>query len=162
MMLKTTSVLLLLLSSFFCLSQKRSICLAITYIEPYCGGARPTKEMEEEAKKAKPYIKKSIIVVSESGKIDSAKTDALGLLNLRLRPGKYKLFEAWRYYRQPPSGFSMKDLDKDCLTLEWQKEVFSLSFGRKNMGSHPKNQIVIYCPWATPCLLESARPPLPQ
>jgi hypothetical protein len=160
--IKTTSVLLLLFCSLACFSQKRSFSLAITYMEPYCGGARPTKEMEEEAQKAKPYIKKTIIVVSESGKIDSAKTDDSGILKLKLSVGKYKLFDAWRYYKQVPSGFSMKDMNAECLTLEWQKEIFSLNIGHKNMDSHPKNKIVLYCPWATPCLLESARPAMPQ
>src|SRR4051812_22262680 len=101
-----TSLIIFLFSSFACFSQKKSITAKITYTEPYCGGARPTKEIEAEAKKEKPYAKKTIILVSSEGKIDSIKTNSSGIIKYKLKPGNYKLFESWRYYKTSPNTTS--------------------------------------------------------
>jgi len=162
MVTKTFSLLLFLFCTFFCFSQKKKISLTITQLEPYCGGARPTKEMQQQTQIPKPYVNKTMIVVSESGKVDSSKTNALGVLKLKLKPGKYKLLEGWHYYKRIPTGFSEKDFDMNCLKQEWQKELYSIIVDSKKAEAIPERGIIIYCPWATPCLLESARPALPQ
>ena len=162
MLLKRISLVFFLFLNILCFSQKKKVSVKITQMEPYCGGARPTKEIQEQAQTPKPYNNKTIIVISESGKVDSAKTNSLGILKLKLKPGKYKLFEAWRYNKRIPAGFSVKDADLSCLKEEWQKEAFSITVDSKKTDITSKNAIIIYCPWTIPCLIESARPPVPQ
>src|SRR5581483_9411013 len=88
-------------------AQKKTISSKITCIQPYCGGARPTPQMEADAQKPKPYTSKMIIIVSDKGKVDSAKTDASGLLKKKLDQGNYKLYESWRHYKSTPNGESV-------------------------------------------------------
>lgn len=157
-----TGLIIFLLSGFACFSQKKNVTLKITYTEPYCGGARPTKEIEAESKKPKPYAKKTIVILSNAGKADSVKTNSSGTLKLKLKPGTYKLFEAWRYYKASPNGMPLADFDAECLKTEWQKEIILITVAAKTSSCTPKNDIVTFCPWAIPCMLESSRPPMPQ
>ena len=70
--------------------------------------------------------------------------------------------EDWRYYKKTPAKLPVSSVDMDCLKLEWQKEIASITVDEKSAQVTPKNQIVVYCPWAIPCLLDSARPAFPQ
>jgi hypothetical protein len=157
-----TGLIIFLFSGFICFSQKKTIILKITYTEPYCGGVRPSKEMEAESKKAKPYVNKTIVIVSQTGKTDSVRTNSAGALKLKLKPGTYSLFEAWRYYKRTANGMPMADFEPECLRNEWQKEMTHITVSSKTQTCIPKNDIVIYCPWAVPCMLESSKPPMPQ
>jgi hypothetical protein len=161
-MLYKTSIILILFSAFTGISQKKSVRIDITYSQPYCGGAKPTKEMEAEAAKERPYTYKKIVVVSESGKANTLKTDKTGSLKMNLLPGNYKLYEAWRYYKRTPSGYTLKDLDTTCLKVEWQHELYTVVVTKNDVKITPKATIVLFCPWAFPCLLESAKTHLPQ
>ncbi len=156
------SFILFLFSAFSGVSQKKCVNIPITYTDPYCGGARPTKEIEAAAQTPKPYANKILVVVSESGKTLVVKTNSTGILKLKLKAGSYKIYEAWRYYKQAPAPTQLKDMDPECLKLEWQKETYSLKIDSKNTDILLKNEIVLHCPWAIPCLLESAKPPVPE
>ncbi len=140
-------------------AQKSLVSQKITYIQPYCGGARPTPEMEHEAEKPKSYSGKTIVIVSESGKIDSVKTDKDGSFKRSLKYGKYKLFEAWKYYKTTPDGTAISLFDKACLDLEWKKEFRSISVTKTKTSEEEKYQINLKCPWSVPCLLEQNMPP---
>lgn len=157
-----TGLIIFLFSGCACFAQKKQVTVNITYTQPYCGGARPSKEIEEESRKARPYAKKKIMIVPEKGKACSAKTSATGELKLKLKPGTYKLFEDWRYYKRSPNGGALSDFDTECLKTEWQRELFVITVTETNQESAQKNDIIMHCPWAVPCLLESARPPMPQ
>jgi hypothetical protein len=154
--------LLLFLMGFSLAGQKKSVSIKITFLQPYCGGARPTKEMLAESQKPKPYAKKTIVIVSEEGKIDSARTNNSGILKLKLKAGQYKLFETWRYFNSTPAQLPVKDFDKDCLKPEWQKEIKTVVVTSKKAEVIHKNDIIIACPWNVPCILESAKPPIPE
>jgi hypothetical protein len=167
MRFKTSLILFLsgsffLFSGFFCLAQKKNLTLKLTYREPYCGGARPTKEIQAEAEKDRPYSKERIIMVSETGKVDSLKTEKSGILKLKLKPGNYKLYEPWRYYKTTTQGLNPKDANASCLKLEWEKEILQIAVTTKGCNIVRKTDILRYCPWAIPCILESAMPPMPQ
>jgi len=159
---KISFLLLLLHCSFAGISQKKSLTLTITYTEPYCGGARPTKEIEEATQTPKPYAKKTVVIVSESGKLCVVKTNSAGVLKVKLKEGSYKVYESWRYYKQAPAPNQLKDMDSECLKSEWQKEIYTIKIGPQGNEVVSKNEIVIYCPWAVPCLLESAKPQMPE
>lgn len=147
---------------FNCFSQEKDVQLNLSFIQQYCGGARPTKEMEEESQKAKPYADQKVYLVSSTGKAKCFKTDKHGKLKIKLKPGNYKLYEAWRYKHQVPQGFTKKQVDLDCLRSEWSKDWQVLEVKEDKTEVKEKYQLIFNCPWALPCLLESARPPMPQ
>jgi hypothetical protein len=112
---------------------QKQIKLSYTFIQPYCGGARPSPEMLEEARKKRPYANRTLIYISESGKTDSAKTNAKGELKVKLKPGTYKFYEAWRYYKKTPDGAPIEDYFEGCLDNYWSKELTSVSIIKKTV-----------------------------
>ena len=60
--------LLLLTLSFNSIAQTKGLNQKLTFLQPYCGGARPTPQMEEDARKPKPYSNRTIIIISIKGK----------------------------------------------------------------------------------------------
>ncbi len=148
----------LLAFSFCSCAQKKELTQKISFIQPYCGGARPTAQMEEDARKAKPYANKSIIIISEKGKADSVKTDKDGSFKKTLKIGKYKLYEAWRYYKKTPDGSSMTEFDLACLKLEWQKEFKVINITKEKIMEEEKFEINAKCPYSSPCVLEKYLP----
>jgi hypothetical protein len=143
-------------------AQKKTISSKITCIQPYCGGARPTPQMEADAQKPKPYASKMIIIVSDKGKVDSAKTDASGLLKKKLDQGTYKLFETWRYYKSTPNGEDVSHFDKACLEEEWKKEFRKISINKNKIVEESVNEINMKCDWSQPCQLDQFKPPRRQ
>jgi hypothetical protein len=141
-------------------SQVRQVKTRINFYRPYCGGAKPSKEMAAEAEKPKPYARKTIITVSGDGRIDSARTNNSGLLTLRLKPGSYKLFESWRYYQRSPDNSSLENYNDSCLKSEWNKEIKTIVIKGKNLKIIKGNDIYEFCPWSLPCLKESSMPPM--
>lgn len=152
------SVLILLLVFSAC-AQKKTFSTKVTCIQPYCGGARPTAEMEANAREPKPYASRTIIIVSEGGKADSAKTDAEGKLTKKLAPGKYKLYESWRYYKRTPNGEELSHFDKACLEEEWKKEYKKVNITKTKTTEELVNEINLKCDWSQACQLESFKPP---
>jgi hypothetical protein len=153
---------LLIAFLFLCLfsySQKKKVTAKITYREPYCGGARPTEEMVAESQKQKNYSGKMMMLVSEKGKIDSAKTNEQGELKFKLKKGTYKLFEPWRYYLNTPNGGDANDFNLDCLKQEWEKEAYLIVVTKKEIKIAPRTEIVAFCPSEVPCIKDSERPP---
>jgi hypothetical protein len=153
--LKSLSAVLLLLVNTAC-SQTRNVKLKLTYLAPYCGGARPTKQVLEEAEKPKPYAARTVII-SKAGRIDSARTDTGGILRKKLRTGSYRLIESWRYYKRTPDGMPLTNYDSSCLKSEWTKEFGVLTLTSKSQSFSKKFDIVEQCDRKKPCLLESAR-----
>ncbi len=149
-----TLTILFTLVLFTACAQKNLVTQKITYIQPYCGGARPTPEMEAETQKPKPYSEKTIIIISEKGKVDSIKTDKDGNFKKTLKYGNYTFFEAWKYYKKTPDGTEISLYDKNCLATEWKKEFKSVSVTKGKVTEEEKYQINLKCPWSMPCLLE--------
>lgn len=160
--LPTFLLFLFFISSFTSCAQKKLASKKIEYTEPYCGGARPTPEMEEEAQKPKPYAGKTIILISESGKIDSAKTDDKGVFKKKISPGKYNVFESWKYYKKTLNGISINSFDKNCLESEWKKPFMTIIYSKKSVSIESKEPIILYCDYNTPCILEKHMPPKRQ
>jgi hypothetical protein len=123
------------------LSQKQS----------YCGGARPSEEILERYKKPLPYVNKKLIIVSSNGKIDSTTTDTKGALKLKLKPGSYKLYEAWRYRKRTPDGTTINDFDTSCLAQVWQKPDITIDV-QKRKQVLTIDLDPVYCPHTIPCL----------
>lgn len=158
----SASIILFLFSSYLSFSQKSDVSISVTYVQPYCGGARPSEEMLEMANKPQPFIEKTIIVVNEKGKAIKLKTDTSGKINTKLKVGNYKLYELWRYKKSTPDGQSLKNYDSNCLKTEWKKEFASLSVDSKKVDYQLTNGIVVNCNWLIPCMLDSAKPQIPE
>lgn len=156
--LNLTFVSLILLSVGSVYGQKKAVSIKFSFTVPYCGGARPSQEILAEAEKPKPYANKTVIVVLlQTGKADSAKTNPEGVLKLKLKKGDYKLYEPWRYYKSNQNGEPMAGFDKDCLKSEWEKQTFDAEVTRKGVKVTEVNPIVRECGWRQPCLIEGSR-----
>jgi hypothetical protein len=149
-------VFFLLIAASAC-SQKKMHKIKISYVRPYCGGARPSAEMLAEAEKPRPYSGKTIILISSAGKVDSAKTDTAGYIRKKMAVGKYKLYEPWRYYKKTQSGDPINEFDKECLKTEWARSFMDVTVTKSSLAQKSETPIVIYCSWDAPCLLESIK-----
>ncbi|MGZ3942477.1 MAG: hypothetical protein ACXVOH_10515, partial [Bacteroidia bacterium] len=78
----------LILSSYTCFAQK--VTVHLTYTNSYCGGARPSPEME--AKQNIPKNFHDVHIILNGKKHCKAKTDSLGYFSLPLKPGTYKIY----------------------------------------------------------------------
>jgi hypothetical protein len=57
---KTFLTLVVLCSAIISCSQKKLVSTQINFMQPYCGGARPTPEIIADAEKAKPLYEEVI------------------------------------------------------------------------------------------------------
>lgn len=127
------------------------------FTQPYCGGARPSKQMEADAQKAKPYANKMVILVSATGKVDSVKTKNDGTFSAKLKPGTYKLYEAWRFYKLSPAADNLSNYSTECLKNEWTKNICLLTVTKQNFSIKEINPITAWCDWNRPCLKEEKK-----
>jgi hypothetical protein len=145
--------------TFLSCAPKKELSLKLTYTSNYCGGARPTEEMENGASKPRAYADRSVIIISEKGKIDSVRTNSEGVLKKKLRAGSYKLFEPWRYNLFTPENLPIDAFDRECLKNEWQKQMFQVTISKEEVKTISVTPIIFFCPWAAPCLLQQEVPP---
>ncbi|MFO0357351.1 MAG: hypothetical protein ACK50A_10365 [Sphingobacteriaceae bacterium] len=139
---------------------QKKVMTDVKYFQPYCGGARPTPEMELDAQTPKPYASKIIYFVSAKGKVDSAKTNEIGVFYIKLKPGVYKCYEAWRYKKQTPDQSASDRFESDCLKKEWDKEFMILTVSKVKFTKQNTNQIINQCDYNLPCLKETSKPPM--
>lgn len=139
------------------LAQKKKVVVKLNYYQPYCGGARPNQAMQEEAQKPKPYANYMVYIKSEKGRVDSVKTNADGELKVKLKPGNYKVFEKWRFYKLSPGGEALSNYSTDCLNAEWAKESYTINITKKSYTITETNTIVFNCAWNQPCLKEDKK-----
>lgn len=143
-------------------AQTKTLTVQINYIEPYCGGARPTPEMEKDAQTPKPYANRTVYVVSGKGKSDSVKTDNNGIAIFKLKPGKYKVLESWKFFKQTPDRSPSDRFIPDCLVKEWDKEFMQIQVTRKSITKTDMYELVNHCDYKLPCFLEGFKPPKRQ
>jgi hypothetical protein len=90
-------------------------------------------------------------------KIDSVKTNAKGVLNVKLSFGTYKFFEPWKYYRQIPYGEKESNINMECLALEWEISDMKITVGKKIVYDEYKLLYPI-CSYRFPCLINKHFP----
>lgn len=164
--LKTSMImkplLILTLSSLLglsCQSQKK-ISVSVNYLQPYCGGARPTPEMEAEAQTPKPLTSSSLVLIDSKGKAKTVKTDKNGKLNLKLKEGNYLLKETWRHKQTTPNGEAITKFEESCLKEEWKLVLQSISVSKTEVKVTENYTIINYCDHSIPCFKESFKPPM--
>jgi hypothetical protein len=154
--MKKTILILAILSFTTGFSQTKKVCVKIEQFIPYCGGARPTPEMEAKLKIATPYANKKLIYVSENNKVDTITTDKNGCLKTKLPQGKYNFFEPWKYYKQIPNGETESNIKMDCIAAEWAKADLIIIVAKKN--TIVNNLIYPACAYRFPCLINKHLP----
>ena len=148
---------LFFLASFQSFSQK-NVYLELSQDQKYCGGAKPSAEMLAKYEKPLLYANKKLILVSANGKVDTVKTNSKGILKIKLKPGSYKLYEPWRYYKKSPDGNDISYFDLVCLTKQWEKVDISIDTQKKKQ--HLMIDIdPVFCPHEIPCI---KNPHLPE
>lgn len=140
-------------------AQKTRVQIEVSHLHPYCGGARPTEEIEKEASTPKPFAGKTFIILSEKKKIDSVRTDDKGLLTIKLKKGSYRIYEAWRYNLETPGHADIMQFDRTCLLAEWEKVYATLIVEKKKFRHQVLNPIVDFCEGQYPCLNSVEVPP---
>lgn len=147
-----TFVFFIMLNVPVLIGQKKAVTINLNYFQPYCGGARPSKEIQEDAAKPKPYINKTVVLISERGKVYSVQTNSLGVIQIKLKKGTYKLYEAWRYSKSNMNGDAKTNYDEECLKNEWKNESYQIRVTKEGYDIKEVNQIINYCDWNVPCL----------
>lgn len=148
---------------FFCFltlfgfTQKK-VKLNFSYTKPYCGGARPTPEMEAASQIIHPYAHKTIVYVSEKGKTDSVRTDENGNIVVKLKNGTYRFYESWKYYKKTPDGQPSSLYDLNCLNAQYKIELVKVTVNRKVIQINLVYDLIERCPWQMECLLEKNMP----
>lgn len=152
-------IILSSLMGLSCHSQKK-INLIVNYQQPYCGGARPTPEMEAEAQKPKPLANTSLVLIDAKGKAKTVKTDKNGMLSLKLKPGNYELKEQWRHKKTTPNGKDIHQFEVSCLEEEWKIILQKITVNKQSVKNEELYTIIHYCDHSIPCLKESFKPPM--
>lgn len=150
-------LLFLLLFPLSFLSQTK-VNVQILQKQVYCGGARPNPEILAQYEKPRPFANKKLVLVSSNGKTCKATTNADGYLKIKLKPGSYKVYEAWRYNKQTPDGTDKKNFDTECLKQSWEKVDITIN-AQKTSQNIEVNIDDAYCQHTIPCLLN---PQIPQ
>lgn len=150
-------VLILLLFPFCLLSQTK-VNVQILQKHNYCGGAKPPPDVLAQYDKPRPFANKKLVIVSATGKTCKATTNSKGYLKIKLKPGSYKVYEAWRYNKQTPDGTDAKNFDAECLKQSWEKVDITINTQKKAQTIEVAVDDA-YCQHTIPCLLN---PQIPQ
>lgn len=142
-------------------AQKTSSEIVLKFKENYCGGARPSEEMEAEFTKEKAYANMKMILV-KGKKADTLTTDKNGVLKLRLRKGNYLLMEPWRYYKKGANGLELSYFNLKCMEPEWAKATVRINIQKRKAVVEYLNEIIRVCDWQLPCIQEGKQVPIPD
>ncbi|MDF2448648.1 MAG: hypothetical protein K0R26_1152 [Bacteroidota bacterium] len=148
--------IIFLLAPLLSVCQTKQVKLKVVQVMPYCGGAKPSKNIQDK-NVAAPYACKKLVFVSDQQKVDSLATNAKGELSIKLPYGDYKFFEPWKYYRKIPEGMAEDNLQMDCLEKEWGSEDLRIIVTKK--GTQIQNNLKFpKCPHQFPCLINKHLP----
>lgn len=165
--MKKLNLLLLVLLPLFVAAQKITVKIEIKHHKAYCGGMRPSEEMEAELSKLKPLANTKFIIVRNKKIVKTLTTDSEGVLSCRLKKGDYKIYEAWRYNLETPNNLDPSSFDKNCLITEWEKVYGNLHVEKRNTAFFENYAIYLPCDWQLPCLtteipIPPMAPPRPE
>lgn len=155
--MKSVFILIFFLFSISLFSQVRKSKIKIVQYIPYCGGAKPDKELKNTPNKGISYCNKKLIYISDKQRIDTITTDKNGYLRFNLPYGTYFFYEPWKYYMKIPKGFDESNINKDCLKEEWAKEDMKITISKKTI-TVVDNLKLPKCPYQFPCLINKHLP----
>lgn len=143
--------------NFDLFSQAKKVRIKMVQYFPYCGGAKPNKDLKNTPNKAIAYSNKKLIVINEKLDVDSVTTDKSGYLKTKWDYGTYLLFEPWKYYERMPPGQDSTNINKECLKDEWKKEDLRIVVSKKTT-TVANNITILKCPYLFPCLIKKHLP----
>lgn len=113
--MKKIAVLILSIFSASLFAQAKAR-VHVTYTNSYCGGARPTPEIEQEVKVPLEFTKATLLLVGKRKK--KVKTDGSARFTASLKPGKYQV----RLTKARPAPHAT-NYDPSC------KKMLTMSYG---------------------------------
>lgn len=143
---------------FSCKTQKTEIEFSV--LNPYCGGAKPTEEMEKEAQTLKPYANKKVYYKSDNGETGVIETDENGRGKLKVKDGKYYFYEEWRYNKKTPNDLPAEQFDETCLKAEWNVPHASAEAKGGKLTFITNDPFINYCEHQYPCVKGEHLPPM--
>ena len=155
--MKKISICLFLLFSFSLFAQTRKSKIKLVQYLPYCGGAKPNKDLKNTPNKSVTYANKKLIFISDKQIIDTIITDKNGYLRYNLSYGTYYFYEPWKYYKQIPKGMQVDNINMDCLKEEWAKEDLKMTVSKKTVRV-VNNLLYPKCAYQFPCLIKKYLP----
>jgi len=153
---------LIIFCTVFACTSIRKVSFRIEAQQQYCGGARPSPDVAKALLSPVPYANRKMVLVNGVGKPDTLQTDSAGHIALNLKPGRYRLFEFWRYTKSAPSKKDLSAFDHECLSAEWKKANKVILVTRSSFQVLDSTAIVQYCDWKLPCILEDTNSPVPD
>lgn len=142
-----------------------TVTLLARKVNPYCGGAAPTEEMENERLKGSLANNYSFYITSseQPDKVIKHTTNELGIAKMDLQPGKYCIKEALKVDEalQNEIRKSNWEIDEDCFQ-KWVANC-NLEFEVKSDSSSQTVHFTHYgrCSWEgpVPCITNTGFPP---
>lgn len=140
----------------------KTIDFAIKIVQPYCGGAAPSDEMENQRMKGEVARDFSFFVLEKGGEPKKITTNGEGSATLELPNGEYCLKEAYKCDNELINALDNSDweLDEECFE-EW-KTICNKEFSVSDTGA-TKIEFTYYprCGWEgpVPCITNTGFPP---
>jgi hypothetical protein len=113
----------------------------VTQTSPYCGGAKPPKELLDQLATPVAYPNKKFYI--RLGKTNNAKAsiiksftaDSAGSFSIRLVPGTYSIILEEQVHKMKASNYTKKYelADNKCLQEWWAKPYYLLEVKNKNI-----------------------------
>ncbi|UTW62354.1 hypothetical protein KFE98_20510 [bacterium SCSIO 12741] len=111
-------------------AKKGGLTFHFQHISPYCGGARPTEEMENERSKGSAWANQVIYLTVNENDPQKFQTDSSGNLVLPYKAGKYCFFLPYKKEKKYLEDWKKAgwEFDEECLAkkmaeCDFQKEV---------------------------------------
>lgn len=123
---------LVLFFSFANAQQKLKLEIELTYIVPDCKDGHNQADFPAKSKTAGLPNTKFYIYQGKKC-VDTVKTDANGIVIVKLAPGNYDFFEAWKHFKKTPDGSPVTDFFMDCLQKEWAKPNYQLRLAEEDI-----------------------------
>ena len=145
---------------FLCFSlnfkaQKIKTDINFKFIQPFCGGQKPSPEIVAELEKEKPLSQQIFYVYLKNKCIDSIKTNDSGSVSIKYKAGRYYLIEGWKHFKKTPNGSPISYYDNACLRKEWLKPNYKLTISNKNPAKLEYLNSVnrAQCDYMYPCII---------
>ena len=155
--MKLNYVLFFILISFSLVSQTKKSKVKLVQYLPYCGGAKPNKDLANTPNKGIAYANKKLVFISDKQIIDTIITDKNGYLKMNLPYGTYLVYEPWKFYNKIPNGMDVNNIDTACINEQWHKEDLKIVLSKKTV-TIANSLIYPKCPYQFPCLIKKYLP----
>lgn len=145
-------IFVVLFTPLFLQAQKIKVSVEVKSLRQYCGGARPSEEIEKEYSTPQAHKGAIFLIVKDKKIVATVKTNELGTFKCKLKKGSYQVFESWRYTLQTPNNLDFGMFDKTCLIKEWERAYGELEVDSKSFRFKELYPIIKLCDWSLPCL----------